>query len=48
MGRVLAASFNLHRPHHYYQLEACLKCPLADWDNLAKKANAKVRERIGL
>ena len=48
LGRVLAASFNLHRPHHYHQLEACLKCPLADWGKLAKRANAKIRERIGL
>ncbi len=48
LGRVLVTSFNLHRPHHYHQLEACLKCPLADWDKLAKKAGAKIRERIGL
>ncbi len=48
LGKVLAVSFSIHKPHHYPQLEACLKCPLADWDKLAKKVNAKIRKRFGL
>ncbi len=30
LRRALVVSFSIRKPHHYHQLEACLKCPLAD------------------
>lgn len=47
LRKVLAASFRIRKPHHYHQLEACLECPLADWDVLANKVNVEIRKRLG-